>query len=568
MKKILLLIISVFLIVGCSSQPQENKKVSFHQYLRQIFVEDMENDYLTMHSSLIHPEKYDIKVKKISFGNIDDKNIDYKKRLKTLESYKDSLSGSDKTYYKILHRTYEDQVKMDDDKDEYMDNICDPNNSFTENMATSLLEFRFDNENDIKNYIKLIESGIDYCKQAVAYLKKQSEEGYFMSSRVSSEYLQSLNKLMTSSWLVSSFNKRTFSFSLSDEKKEKYGEDVKKAYGKSLYPGFKLVKEAVLKYKNTSKNASGLSELKNGKSYFEARVQSILGVDDSLSQMKEKAIALAKQSSDYIQSHLNAELYYKITASNSTGLRTYRSVIQDLLQRYQEDFEKLDHIDYEISAMDQSNASSSTLAYYVNPTLDGNETNIIRVNENSTQSKDSLDAYSTLAHESIPGHMYQFNYARMIKRPEILYTVSYLGYAEGYATYVQDYAYKYAPHIDSDVKDILLAEQHLQYALVILSMIGIHNDSYSKTDVKRLWSDYQMNLSFTEVSSLYNQMLDSPFMMCPYYLGYMYIKDIQKNMKSKLGDKYTNKAFNKALVANGNVPIALLESTVIDSMEK
>ena len=175
MKKILLLIISVFLIVGCSSQPQENKKVSFHQYLRQIFVEDMENDYLTMHSSLIHPEKYDIKVKKISFGNIDDKNIDYKKRLKTLESYKDSLSGSDKTYYKILHRTYEDQVKMDDDKYEYMDNICDPNNSFTENMATSLLEFRFDNENDIKNYIKLIESGIDYCKQAVAYLNKQSE---------------------------------------------------------------------------------------------------------------------------------------------------------------------------------------------------------------------------------------------------------------------------------------------------------------------------------------------------------------------------------------------------------
>jgi uncharacterized protein (DUF885 family) len=35
-----------------------------------------------------------------------------------------------------------------------------------------------------------------------------------------------------------------------------------------------------------------------------------------------------------------------------------------------------------------------------------------------------------------------------------------------------------------------------------------------------------------------------------------------------LGDKYTNKAFNKALVANGNVPIALLESTVIDSMKK
>ena len=70
MKKILLLIISVFLIVGCSSQPQENKKVSFHQYLRQIFIEDMENDYLTMHSSLIHPEKYEIKVKKISFGCI------------------------------------------------------------------------------------------------------------------------------------------------------------------------------------------------------------------------------------------------------------------------------------------------------------------------------------------------------------------------------------------------------------------------------------------------------------------------------------------------------------------
>ena len=567
MKKILLLLLSVFLIVGCSSGTQVNSKVSFRQYLRQLFVEDMENNYVMMHDTLVNPDHYGIHVKKISFGSIDDQ-IDYKKRIKGLESYKETLRGQDLMYYKILHRTYEDQEKMNDKKYDYLTNICDPENSITENMATELLEFRFNQEKDIKDYITLIDSTLDYCKQIVSYLRKQSEKGYFMSTRISMEYLQSLNKMMTSSWLVSSFEKRSFTFDLSAKKKEQYVEKVKKAYEKSLYPGLKLIKEAVVKYRSTSKNAHGLLELKNGKAYFKTRLQTLLGVDDSVEKMKEKATQLAKKSSTYMQTHLSNELLMRVMNQRSTGLRTYKSIISDLLERYKEDFDPLKKVNYTISSMDSANASSSTLAYYVNPTLDGKVNDVIRVNEYSNQSKTALSTYSVLAHECIPGHMYQFNVARALKRPEVLYDVKYLGYTEGYATYVQDYAYKYAPNIDKDVKDILLEEQHLQYALIILSMIGVHYEGLSKTDIKMLWSDYDMSLPMEELNSIYNGILNSPFMMGPYYLGYIYIKDIQEKMKIKLGQDYTNKAFNNALVANGNVPIGMLESTVIASIKK
>ena len=56
----------------------------------------------------------------------------------------------------------------------------------------------------------------------------------------------------------------------------------------------------------------------------------------------------------------------------------------------------------------------------------------------------SLETFSTVAHEGIPGHMYQIAYAyKNVKDPWRNSMASFLGYTEGYATYTELYALKY-----------------------------------------------------------------------------------------------------------------------------
>ena len=78
-------------------------------------------------------------------------------------------------------------------------------------------------------------------------------------------------------------------------------------------------------------------------------------------------------------------------------------------------------------------------AFYLTPPLDDLTENVIYINRASTYT--ALDLYTTLAHEGYPGHLYQTVLSGKSISDPVRSLLNFGGYIEGWATYVEMYAY-------------------------------------------------------------------------------------------------------------------------------
>ena len=74
-------------------------------------------------------------------------------------------------------------------------------------------------------------------------------------------------------------------------------------------------------------------------------------------------------------------------------------------------------------------------AFYMIPAIDYTEENVIYVNQ--IQMRDDLGLFTSLAHEGYPGHLYQPVDSSAASSCNLRRALSYAGFSEGWATYVE-----------------------------------------------------------------------------------------------------------------------------------
>ncbi len=130
--------------------------------------------------------------------------------------------------------------------------------------------------------------------------------------------------------------------------------------------------------------------------------------------------------------------------------------------------------------MDDSLKDFLSPAFYLTPPADVNSPNSIYLNPADEMT--GIDLYSTLAHEGFPGHLYQtVSFSRsdplLIRH---LYAPS--GYVEGWATYVESYACRYAArNLDANTQALCrlwYLNRSVHLTLCSLLDLGIHSQGW------------------------------------------------------------------------------------------
>ncbi|MBO6046120.1 MAG: DUF885 family protein [Erysipelotrichaceae bacterium] len=575
MKKLIILFISLMLLLsGCSRikvEPTLSESESFDKFTHQLFIDTMSENYADCHFTLKNPDAYGITFKTIDFGKLIH-GLDYSQYLEELKTFKRSrLSEQQQLTYDVLSENLKHSVALDDAKYEYLWNPCDPLMSVTSNLSTMLIEFPFYKEEDIDDYISLANATGDLTDQINDYLKAQSEKGLLMPKSVAKDYIDTIDSFVDQEAdpLVRVFNNYKFPFELSAEAKADYAVQIDEAYRQSVCPAFNSVKKTVKDLLSKSKNQKGLYYLKNGKEYYQAYVQSILGNDMSIrdieSLMKKRLSHISGDLSSVTRKNFTTILDYEGNDID-TGLKSYKAILKYLKKQSKKDFPDIGKIDYQVTDMDLTNAKSGNSAYYLTPPIDDVSENVIRVNTTSSYVEvDSVDTFITLAHEGYPGHLYQTNYALKQELPEILNLFECLGYTEGYATFVQYKAYDYLPKVKDAMKDYLRLQDEYAYSLIILCDIGIHYKGWSENDLR----NYLRKYGYESVAPYwYDQLLGSPAVFVSYHVGCTLLENYQTTMKKKLGKKYNDQLYYKTILAYGSLPFSVLKSRVEDAIKK
>lgn len=582
-KKITLLMLSAvmaFSFTGCSKKDSGEEQKKFDEFMKQEFVESMEQSYPNTHIILENPKDYGVDTSKTKVQidkELNETTMKENKELneKSAKAFKefdrDTLSDEQKETYDIYSYMLYYTTEMNDSKFDYMSMPLESMTGMHTQLPTLFSDWTLRNEQDVKDVITLMKSVRPYMDSILAYTKRQEEKGTLMLDIKSvKEYCEKVVKEDVNSSVLTGLNESIDNLKLGDDKTKQYKAELKKAFQEYFLPAYSDIIKTMKELDSSKNNTLGLSHMKNGKEYYELLFKQATGTDKSIEDIKKELNSMSRSSLLAVQSVIskNKNLYDEyVNGKIKTKYKDFESMLKDLDKDIKDDFPSVGTLNYRIRPIGEDLASGGVAAYFNIPALDGTTPKQIRVNMlEDALNVQSLETFSTVAHEGIPGHMYQIAYAyKNVKDPWRNSMASFLGYTEGYATYTELYALKYLDGVSADAVKLQQNMVVYQDCLIALADIGIHYEGWTNEDLSNFLEENGLGVS--DVSDFYNQLQANPTAFLSYYVGYVQIANLKKDAQEELKDKFNDRDFHEAILKSGAAPFHVVEENVKDYIE-
>lgn len=555
------------------STPEAKKEQQrFQEYLDEIFLEGVTSDTITMHYSVAYPENYGITDYEVTYGDVDLSPEGMAKEKQELEDDIAVLEGFDRDLLTIDQRFTYDILKKsaDTNLESYnFDHMYEPfayTSGLQTNFPITLAEYQFYSERDIQDYIKLLELYPDYVQVWLDYEREKSDMGLFMNSHNAEEVIRQCTEFSETpeeNVLIATFESRIDAFEgLTAEQKEEYKKQNHDAVVNCIIPAYDNIISTFNELKDTGVNDLGLAHLENGKEYYKYLIKSKVGTD----RPPEKIIELLDKEIEKVMDKLMSTVYSDMNAYQGY-MDEYESFYQGLDNRetvdyFQEafdaEFPDIPDIDFSITPVHESLEGSVSPAFYMTPPLDKYDENFIHINEGS----DSSGAlWSTLAHEGVPGHMYQFVYFLSSDPEPVRTLLNFNGYSEGWAEYIENMSFKYydgySNPIYADIEELNAKINILVSARV---EIGVNYEGWDLDATKQYLNDNGFNGEAAQ--DLMDYVIAEPANYQMYCTGWLEMEQLKRYSKKMLGDEFDAKEFHKAILDAGPCQFSLLKEQI------
>ncbi len=535
----------------------------FNEFTETIFRDSVASDALSLNYTLAHPEAYGIPTKAGGFKPIsyeqlkqetpENENLLYKLR----QFNKDKLSLSQKVLYDSLAHTLEMNQKGDDFL--LFSRPLSPTTGLQAQLPVLLAEYQFDCTDDIDDYFALLQSIPEYFASLLAFMERQADGGYLPPQstleEISSQCL-AFTEQDGCRILISSFARRIKSCDfLQKSQKKAYRKNNRKLVQECIIPAYTQLINGINVLQRRCGTNGSLCSYPDGKAYYEYLFARETGSDTSADTYFQNLTTQLTHSKEALLNYAKKDpsLFSKLSQEPSQPLDPTRQ-LQQLSQAMTADFPSVQDVNFKVSTVDKSLEEYLSPAFYLTPPLDAYTENAIYINKSPRFA--GADLAPTLAHEGYPGHLYQNVYHRQQDLPLLCYALHYGGYTEGWATYAENYAYKYLGYTKDEV-GILRNNAIVSLCIYGLCDIGIH---YYGWTADELLTFLQKQGTYTQetAQSLYHNIIDEPGSYLKYTIGFMEFAKLKKAAKAYLGDRYTEMAFHTFVLSVGPAPFSVL----------
>ena len=544
----------------------------FSEYLYDAFIENATTDTLTLHYSIAYPENYGIDDYAITFGDADLSDEGMAQSKKETEDTIKELRGFDYDLLTIEQRFTYDVLynKLLVDIESYdFDHMYEPfayTSGLQANYPITMAEYKFYKQRDIDDYLGLLEATPDYFDVWLNYEREKSEMGLFMNSNSAGEVIRQCSDFIEvpeENLLIDTFESRIESFDgLTEEEKQAYIERNRDLVINTIIPTYQKVIDTFTELKDTGKNPLGICNLEKGKEYYEYLIKSKVGTD----RTPEEIIELLDDEISEIMIRYTTAAYANMAAyqqyyTDMTGFYQgldNKETIEYFEEAFDEEFPDIPDIDFTVTPVHESLEESVSPAFYMTPPLDEYKNNSIYINEGS----DSSGAlWSTLAHEGVPGHMYQFVYYLSSDPEPIRTLLNFNGYSEGWAEYIENMSFKY---YDGYADDIYAEFEEINAKLNILVSarieIGVNYEGWDLDETRQYLSTNGFNADVAQ--ELIDYVVAEPANYQMYCVGWLEIEELREYAEACLGDDFDAKEFHKTILDAGPCQFSLLKNRV------
>ena len=556
-----------------SSPEALEEQAEFDEWLWDAFVDNVTSDTITLHYTLAHPENYDIEAPEATYGDVDlseegiaEGKTESEEALAEMETFDyDLLRADQKLSYDVLYDYTETDLAFYDNVYLYEPFAC--TSGLQTNLPITMSEYTFYDKQDVDDYIALLNLTPNYFQAYLDFEKVKSEKGFFMNDISADAVIKQCEDYIATpeeNLLIETFNDRISEVpDITDEEIESYKQANYDAVMNSIIPTYENVISTFEELKGTGTNDLGLCYLEGGSDYYEYLIASKVGTDktpDEIIETLENGIdeVMADFTTSAFANYDAYEAYFEEFDSLYADLDAKES-IETLQDMCTDAFPEIPDIEFTVTPVHDSLEDSVSPAFYMTPPMDDYLNNSIYINEGS----ETGATWNTFAHEGIPGHMYQFVYF-LSNDPEPIRTLlSFNGYQEGWATYIEMMSFDYYDGYTHDAyADFERANSQLNLLVSARIEIGVNYEGWTLEDTQ----DYLSESGFdpTVAQDIMDYVIAEPGNYQMYVMGWQEFEELREMAMDELGNNFVETEFHKVILDAGPCQFYNLEELVID----
>ncbi len=591
------------------------KAKTFNDFTESLFLYEVTSDSVTTAYTLKNPDNYNIpslepKLTSFSYeeylknSNKKEKDATTQLALHCLSRYNQkNLSKEERFTHTLLTDYLQSSLSLS--QYPFYESLLGSSSGVQANLPVTLGEYPLRTEEDVNTYLHLLTQIPSYFEDIISYEAKRNELGYKTPAFVTATALESTTAMVTGfqngdNSFIETFNERISQVrSLSKEEISKYKERNQTHVEKYVIPSYKQIihhlenslasnhttstESSQTKDNSTNENIPhnntfnllsymeedtpyGICSLPEGKDYYTHLAQYTTSSGKSVDTM----ISMTDQAlSNALGTVLNTALtnqeayFYYCEHPLESYYHSPEAILESLSLMIREDYPLLKkQPNYQIKYVPDSLASSLSPAFYMIPAIDDYKNNTIYINPLLTNEENG-NLFPTLAHEGFPGHLYQTVYFNESNPSDIRQILDYLGYVEGWATYVEINSLEFLDYpLEREVLcKLYQADIIINLALCARIDMGVNYEGWTLNDTRNFFEKQGFNSYYAQ--DVYAYVVETPANYLSYFIGYLEIMDIKDAYQRQELDNYSEKVFHKRFLDVGPADFETVKKCIL-----
>jgi len=443
---------------------------------------------------------------------------------------------------------------------------------------------------DAQAYISRLEDSQRYLGQYADKAQAQFENGVVLPKFVYAKISEASRNVITGapfsegedSPVFADIKSKVEKLDITQDQKDSLIDDAQNALLSSWQPAYLNLITMFSEHEAGADEDDGAWKLPDAQAYYAARLRHYTTTDMSAQEVHDiglKEVARIQDEMREIMKQVEFDGDLKeffeflrsdpqfVFPNNDEGRASYiaqaTDIIEDMKGRLDSLFITKPKADIVVKRVEPFREATAFGAFYNRPAADGSRPGTYYINLRDVAEQPKYLMQALAYHEGIPGHHMQIAIAMELEGlPKFRTMGGHTSYIEGWALYAESVPKELGIYTDPYSDFGRLSMEIFRAARLVVDT-GIHTKKWTREDAVQYYLDNIPNPE-GDVRAEIDRYIVWPGQATAYKIGMLKIQDLRSDAETRLGEQFDLREFHDVVLANGSVPLKVLEELVND----